>query len=994
MPTFYCTQTTFSFANKVASPAQIGVFLIDGTTGVSISLYETYDYTVNWKDKTITVVNPIILGNRIRIDVYEIGNGDQLVKSNTEINPLRVDDMTGFNEIFLDCNYSGTIFSGSGVIVTGTEPVNVTVTSTDSVDDTLLCDRVDQFLLNGPITFTGTTFGNITAGVTYYVKTISLASFRITVSLSSSGGLAGPALVLTTASGSMEITIQTGSADVYTPPIVYVNGTKLNRGALLNVSSTLASTNSVTCNTTAELVLNSPIIFSNTIFGGVILPLITYYIKGIVDSNKFTISTTPGGAVIALTNSSGGAAAVVNDYAFDVSGEYISAKMVFAAQYDASDYISYAVFGQTEPVQYGYTIPEVQIITGSTATVHALTNYVGGDNPTNAIVEKNGIRLTSSAYSINSTTNNLTLTVAPLVGDKIAVTSYNLTERQYLNTQYGVTSKTVSKITYVDNTMTAPLAVTNVTATTSTSTIICDTTTNFVVDQPVIFQIGSSGTFFGGINAAAPYAYTVYYIKTIIGLTSFNVSLTQGGAIWTGITTGTGLMVATVGGTPAVQIQTATAHGLATNDIVRIDGISGSVQLNNNTFYARKINSTTFDIYSAPYDPVYTATNLPITDVFTYVSGGYAWIDRIFTLLTTTATATTSGTNKITCVSTLNCVVDTPVIFTAVGSVAGDVIMGGLVVGTTYYIIDVTNALNQIVVSANYQGTAFAVTTDTGSIGVTQWEQVNVDRLWVTINGHRVPSSSLRINPDNNLSILVAIVPADEIIITNMIPTSTPNELTYIQNVTKNDIGSVYRANQQTRTWLTEPLYNTDSIIQVQDITKITDIVIQNEVTPTLVDGIYSIFLKVDKRIISQVIVFNVTTGLYIDPANYSVVVSHISPMLHITAGTLQGQLLIITTLEGNTISINGEQISFTTANLATNTLSGLQRGANGTGQQTLIPMWTEVYSVLSKNKLPDALYQKTFAESDFPDQDGDVDGGPLQFFDTPAAIFLQRDIR
>jgi hypothetical protein len=57
-----------------------------------------------------------------------------------------------------------------------------------------------------------------------------------------------------------------------------------------------------------------------------------------------------------------------------------------------------------------------------------------------------------------------------------------------------------------------------------------------------------------------------------------------------------------------------------------------------------------------------------------------------------------------------------------------------------------------------------------GSIYVTQYQQVNVDRLWVTINGYIVPSSSLRLNSYNNLSILSEIKTCDEVIITSMRP--------------------------------------------------------------------------------------------------------------------------------------------------------------------------------------------------------------------------------
>ena len=70
--------------------------------------------------------------NRLRIDVYETGNGDQLVKANTETDPLRLNTVTGFQEIYVNANYTAGIYQGSGVIRPTTEPQQVTATSTNA----------------------------------------------------------------------------------------------------------------------------------------------------------------------------------------------------------------------------------------------------------------------------------------------------------------------------------------------------------------------------------------------------------------------------------------------------------------------------------------------------------------------------------------------------------------------------------------------------------------------------------------------------------------------------------------------------------------------------------------------------------------------------------------------------------------------------------------------------------------------------------------------
>ena len=948
-------QTIFSFYRLVQSPAQLSVFQINGTTGLSTRLYSPTSFTVNWIDKTVTLTSSLPAGDTLSIEVYEVGNGDQLEKSNSQTDPIRVNTVTGFNEIYLNCNYSASLSAGSGVVRPNTEPITVLALETDSTNNTILCDNVTDFVIDDQIIFNGPVFGNIVADTPYYVKTVSTATQQITISETSTGGVAGSTFAVLTASGSMDVVIESGSGTPWTDPIVYHNGNRLVRGHVTRVTQTNSSTNSITCTTTNGISVGNTVVFSDTMFGnftlaaglfvignvykiltvgttnftligaasntvgtiftatgvgtgtgtamGGIIPQQTYYVKTIVDGNEFTISTTLGGAIFTLINSAGGAVAITNDYAFDIVSDRITAKLVFAAQYDDTvDYLNYTVFGETTPVQYGYTVPETQIFTATSGqTQFTLTNYASGDNPTNAVVEVNGIRL-NSGYTINSSTSILTLSSGATLNSKVAVTTYHFTERQSFNTQYNVTGNIVSSIAGINNTITTPIDIAVVLETYSGSNLLrCSDTNQFIVNQTIIFQ----GTAFGNVLTDG----TVYYVKTITfpydG--TFTISSTLGGST-VALANGTGTMVVQVGGQPAVRVTTATPHGLlapvADNDLIRIDGTQGSVQLNNNSYYVHVINSTQFDLYEAPYLPGFTDTNYPVTNIATYTSGGYAW---------------ESGT----------------------------------------FIVD------------------------------SDWEQSNVDRLWVTVNGYRVPSSSLYLNANNVLSILTPITTGDVVIITSMISSATPNQQVYLQNVNKNGTQTVYRANTETRTWLVEPLYYTDETIYVNDITRVTDSIVQNVTAPAAVGGIISIGLTADRRIISQVIVYNVTTSSYVNPANYEVVIIDIAPILQITSGVTAGNNLIITTIEGNLIYINGEQIRFTTVDLDNNTLTGLQRGMNGTGEQAYIPTYTEVYGILSNNLLPDVNYNLTWNSYVY----NAVEGDPLQISETTAAYFLNMDV-
>jgi hypothetical protein len=244
------------------------------------------------------------------------------------------------------------------------------------------------------------------------------------------------------------------------------------------------------------------------------------------------------------------------------------------------------------------------------------------------------------------------------------------------------------------------------------------------------------------------------------------------------------------------------------------------------------------------------------------------------------------------------------------------------------------------------------------------------------------------LNPNNNLSILTLVEPGDTVIITNTIATATPDELTYINNVNKSNIPTVYRATSLSTTWLTQPLYSYNSIIYVEDVTKITTNIVQNEIVPSAVDGVYSIGLEGDKRIICQVIVVNNTTSTTLPSSSYSVQIVDTAPILEITSGVTAGNNVTITVILGNLIYVAGEQIKVTTVDFVYNTLTGLQRGTNGTGERNYIPAYDKVYGILSTNQLPNTDYYLTWNSYIY----NPILGDPLQISDTSSANFLNAE--
>ena len=146
-----------------------------------------------------------------------------------------------------------------------------------------------------------------------------------------------------------------------------------------------------------------------------------------------------------------------------------------------------------------------------------------------------------------------------------------------------------------------------------------------------------------------------------------------------------------------------------------------------------------------------------------------------------------------------------------------------------------------------------------------------------------------------------------------------------------------------------------------------------------------------DKNIITDVTVYDNTTEKYIPTSSYQIVIVDLAPVLQIATGSYVsvGDSLTITTLVGNTVYINGEQIKFSFVNFTNNTLGGLQRGANGTGVQLYIPEYTEVLSLTSNNELSNVYYNQTWNSYVYNTTLGD----PLQISNTIPATFLEVDV-
>lgn len=100
LTSFSTKDTTVSFKDVTLTPTLLNVFLLEDSDNLGRRLYEGTDYTINWVTKTIEVASSVSPTQHLFVEIYELGNGEQLIRSNTDLVPLMTNNSV--SEIYLD----------------------------------------------------------------------------------------------------------------------------------------------------------------------------------------------------------------------------------------------------------------------------------------------------------------------------------------------------------------------------------------------------------------------------------------------------------------------------------------------------------------------------------------------------------------------------------------------------------------------------------------------------------------------------------------------------------------------------------------------------------------------------------------------------------------------------------------------------------------------------------------------------------------------------
>jgi len=163
--------------------------LVSGTSNITVPYGATQ---LDFRFSTIDC------GNTVVIEPYTRPRQSTQIQQRTPAPTGFQGDVAG--DVAVDANYAYvcTASFDSGGANTIAKTVSATTTSINEVT----LNNTNSLVVNAPIIFSGTTFGGITAGTVYYIKSIVGGNNAVTLSSTRTAGTAGSTLALTTASGS------------------------------------------------------------------------------------------------------------------------------------------------------------------------------------------------------------------------------------------------------------------------------------------------------------------------------------------------------------------------------------------------------------------------------------------------------------------------------------------------------------------------------------------------------------------------------------------------------------------------------------------------------------------------------------------------------------------------------------------------------------------------------------------------------------------------
>ena len=319
------------------------------------------------------------------------------------------------------------------------------------------------------------------------------------------------------------------------------------------------STNTLTVSNTAKLAVNMPIRFTGSVYGGVTVDF-TYFVREILDSTTFTISTEIFGPLWLLNSGTGSMTMTFPGY-----NNYITA--------------STANMDINMPIHFtGLTIGGISV--GSTYYV----NEVVDANTFTISSTLVNVDVTATSAGTNYLTTGLTSSLVPLNPIKFSGTVFG---NIVAGTKYFI-NKVVNSNTF---TISSSIIETRASATeTLTNLITVSSTAGFIANNPIQFLGRTTGGIVNG---------TTYYILAINSDTTFTVSTTPGGSAINLSTSVCDVLVRTTPAAFTLVTDSGSMSATTTNPKSTLSAAYGSMNATYNTsLFGNVVKGTSYYIKS------------------------------------------------------------------------------------------------------------------------------------------------------------------------------------------------------------------------------------------------------------------------------------------------------------------------------------------------------------------------------------------------------------
>ena len=581
--------------------------------------------------------------------------------------------------------------TSSNVFTTASISVTTTTAATTSANGfiTTAASGTNTLTVGMPVVFSGSLGGIIGSTIYYVLNVYSTTTFSVSLTQN------GPPITLSAASGS--------------------------------ISLQQATTN---------LQINQPIMFTGTVFGGVVTNM-PYYVTTIFSSTQFIVSMIPGGTAVPLTTATGtmvttstSIPAPVVFSSTTVTSNVLTTATVAVTQTATTGLITCAststlAIGQpvvfsgnlgnllANTVYYVLTVAGAStfsvstsptgatfVLTGATGSItvaHAVTN-LQINQPIVIYGSAIGGLSQGQIYYVQNIVSNTTLQISATYGGA-ALPLSTASGQMWAQLLLQVPLITVGTSTATTNVYTT--ASISVTATSGVApyNITCTSTATLSVGQPVVFTVSTNNIVAG----------TVYYVATIDSSTTFQIAFSYGAI-------GSSPFVLT-SGTTANTVSQATTNLSVGQPVIFAGSAFGGVTASSVTYYIKTVpTSTTFTLSTAINGTVFALSSTTGTMYTTIGPRPIATVSAStgsnqIAMQTYAVTNTTITSNLITIVSTYQLAVGMPVVFSGA--------LGNIVAGTIYYVKAIASG-TQFTISATLNGPVYLLSTASGSVNLQQ----------------------------------------------------------------------------------------------------------------------------------------------------------------------------------------------------------------------------------------------------------------------------------